>query len=411
MEQTSAQIPTINEKSIEEKKADLQKRKRSFDRKFIFVKIALFFLIAYPIGKAVYFRYFFTPPPDIPKPHVIDSGGKITPTVTQKSFTNKDLMLALSYPSNAEVSEITKTANNSIIKTAILYSADKKAGDAPLKEEDIKNGYYIRITRFISQRQNMNEIIKSKISGMQKRCNESSEFSTPTEAIVDTVKGRTFSITKCEGNWRISYIPRFYSYYEIQQYTVGDFGYIEKYTNEADDIVKTIKFYADEPPLFEEFETFLDKDYRYSIDHRHYNSVCCDVPEPPLGATKRIVLAEPSSIVDGENFDGFGVFRVSSGGKDFDVLLDEVKKTLRDEYVVIQGTEPVTKEEVIDIGGRKAVWLRGYSWRNNDLLYIDTTGDMYNVLILSVVNKSGAAFDEKLNEIFSRMKFNLEIED
>jgi hypothetical protein len=410
MEQTNVQPSRIDESSIEDKKADLLRRKKSFERKFIFVKIAVVLLVAYPIGRAVYYRYFYKPPPDVPVP-LIDKGPVVIPsTITQESFTNKDLMLALSYPSNAEISEISKTSNNSIIKMSVLYSEDKKTGDAPLKEEDIKNGYYIRVTRFISEKQNINEIIKSKLNGLKQRCEETtenSEYSPISETLVDTVGGKTFSVHKCEGNWKITYVPRFYSYYEIQQYTVGDFGFIEKYTNEADLIVNSIKFYADEPPLFEEFETFYDMGNRYTIDHRHYNSACCDVPVPPYDPQKKIVLADPSSIVDSENFDGFGVFILEGGNYSYDVLVDDYKKLLRDEYVVILGTEPVTSTEEIVVDGKRAIWLRGFSWKKNDLLIIDAKP---RIIVLSVVNKSGKSFDTKMDEIISRIKVDVKPE-
>jgi len=410
MEQSSVQIPPINEISMEEKKAALLKRKKRFESWFIFVKIFMVGLLFYPLGRYIYMTYIYSPPPTMPETTIIKPKPPSEPPITQKAFTNQELMLALFYPSNSEITSVEKNASGSIIKTTILYSGDKKTGDPDLTQQDIKNGYYIKITRFITQQANIESILTSKMEGLRQKCLESSNFTVAEKTTLDSVEGKRFSITNCEGNWRVTYIPRFYSYYEIEQFMRGDFGYIEKYSNETDDIVKTIKFYADEPPAYGEFETFYDKENKYSLDHRHYNSVCCAVPEPPTGSfQKRIVLADPSSIIDAQNFDGFGVFIIDSGN--FDELVGLHKRTLRDEYVVINGIEPTTQEKTLEIGGNQAVWLKGYSWKGNDLIYINQVKDNGFVMILSIENKSGVAFEKKLEEIFSRMKFNIKIEE
>ena len=50
--------------------------------------------------------------------------------------------------------------------------------------------------------------------------------------------------------------------------------------------------------------------------------------------------------------------------------------------------------------------FKGYSWRGNDLVYVDISNEDRNIfLIISVLNISGDSFTETFNTILRSFKF------
>ena len=53
--------------------------------------------------------------------------------------------------------------------------------------------------------------------------------------------------------------------------------------------------------------------------------------------------------------------------------------------------------------------LKGYSWRGNDLIYVDGSPNMNasRIVVLSVKNISGERFNNVVNRIMESFKFNV----
>jgi len=74
------------------------------------------------------------------------------------------------------------------------------------------------------------------------------------------------------------------------------------------------------------------------------------------------------------------------------------------------GEEPRSQAIIhTKVGDRGAIMLKGYSWRGNDLIYVDGSPNMNasRIVVLSVKNISGERFNNVVNRIMESFKFNV----
>jgi len=59
------------------------------------------------------------------------------------------------------------------------------------------------------------------------------------------------------------------------------------------------------------------------------------------------------------------------------------------------------------VGNRKGTMLKGYSWRGNDLIYVELFGEKLSdyALVISIKNISGDSFDNVVTEILKSFRF------
>lgn len=71
------------------------------------------------------------------------------------------------------------------------------------------------------------------------------------------------------------------------------------------------------------------------------------------------------------------------------------------------GEPPKPEVREMQIGGKNATMLRGYSWRRNDLIYINISeeGLANRILVISIKNLSGESFDNVVKIILESFKF------
>lgn len=392
--------------NIEQKEKEILKKKRKFKLMATLGIIFLVLLISTPLLINYYKRKFIQNKPIVQ--HVEDEDKKIKIedlTVTKKVQHNSDLLyISLEYLDKAKLTE-TSDQNNQIKKLEIIYAKQGElAGATP---ETLTEGYIFKASTFTTQLRTLEEITQVKVEAFKAGCPPTATFTKITPATVDGVEGQTFEVTNCGSDYKVTYVVKGALNYEFAQIFKGDVGYRQVYRAETEDILYSIKFYPDkkdEGPL----ETYKNTEYGFLFKHPKFKPDCCDITGPiSEDAKKIIVLGDPATFVDKNNFDGFGVFIDEDySGIDFNGYLDVQKKTMVDDYVIVKGEAPKLEQKLLKVGNKDGVMLKGYSWRGNDLIYVDMLSSNYKkLLVISIKNTSGKIFEKKMDEILKSFEY------
>jgi hypothetical protein len=409
----------IPDKSIEdeqkEKVKDLKKQKGIFYVFFsVFGAVIMLSLITI-ISYSVYINYFapriqvipIQPPEEPQTPQTLNPS--VEKTVQYKS---DNLKLSLEYAKEAKLVD-TWGATNQTKKLEIFFSKDAGVlqSSESISDSKISEGYIFRISTFTTNIRNLDDIAKVKKESVVTGCPESAEFSETFPVKINDVDSRFFEVKNCRGDFTITYTPKIGVFYAFEQIYKGDLGYKQKQKASTQEILDSMRFYPEPTGPEQPYDTYTNELNKFSFEHPKFDDKCCNLEGPPTntGAVKIVTLADKSTFVDINNFDGISVFsyRLSDEKKEtFDSFLEKQKKTLIDDYVVVRGTTPKLQEVSLKLGDKDAVLLRGYSWRDTDLIYchIGSTNDKV-VLILSVKNMTGDKFAEKVDRILSSFKF------
>ena len=313
------------------------------------------------------------------------------------------LKINLEYPEDAFIFEEDK---NGIKKLEIIYAlSTSEPGN--IAETELEKGYVFRVSAFKTETRDLDQISLVKNSSFVANCAETAEISKVETGVVSTSESRTFDVINCNGDYRLTYVSKFGYFYEFMQFFKGDFGYKQRYRAATEDILRSIKFYPEREtgPT----ETFSNEKYGFSFEYpSEYSAECCDITGAILDRSEKlIVLGNTESIIDQNTFDGFGIFiEKPSSVIGFDEYLELQRKTLIDDYVVVKGRAPEPEDVSVKVGEKDAVILKNYSWRGNDLIFVDiSTENSSKVLIISVLNTSGDDFTEIFNTILRSFKF------
>jgi len=400
---------------IKQKEVEIQKKKRRFKLILIISIITLLTLISIPIAINIYKRYFIKNEPIVQK--IEDEEKKINVediTVEKKVQHNSDtLYISLEYLDNAKLSESTD-ANNQIKKLVVTYEKqiDLTQGQTGVPTEitpdTLKEGYIFQVSTFTTSLRTLDEIVQVKKDAFIAKCPKTATLSDITDTTIDGVEGKTFEVTNCGTDYKVAYVVKGALNYEFAQIFKGDIGYKQVYKAETEDILNSVKFYpdkTDEGPL----ETFRSEENGFQFKHPKFSSECCDLTGPVSErSTKLVILGDPLTFVNKDNFDGIGIFIDKTYEQiDFNGYLDIQKRTLIDDYIVVKGEAPKLEEKILKIGNRDGVMLKGYSWRGNDLIYVDISRESISriILVISIKNLSGVSFEKKVNEIFKSFEY------
>jgi hypothetical protein len=128
---------------------------------------------------------------------------------------------------------------------------------------------------------------------------------------------------------------------------------------------------------------------------------CCTIEGPVGGSTDNFL-----NLGNTETKDTLSFYFVYSK-EDFGTYLETQKQTFIDDYIVVNKTSPSPVQKTINVGSKTAYLLEGYSYRKNDLIFLDVTKDERKItfLVISILNNSGEEFEEELNSILSSFVF------
>jgi hypothetical protein len=397
----------------QEKEKVVKKKKTLFTIVFVPITVVLGLFLLFG---GVFFIYknflapktqIITPSPEEPQSQP-NNEIQVEKTVKYKS---DNLKLSLEYPKEAKLID-TWESSNQTKKLEIFFSKDgvvtqKTEG---VKDSEISEGYIFRISTFTTSIRILDEIAKVKKESVKTNCPETAEFADTYSTQINGIDSRVFEVKNCNGDLTITYTPKFGVFYAFEQIYKGDLGYKQKQKASTQEILDSVRFYPEPTGPEVPYEVYTSDTYKFSFEHPKFDSSCCDLAGPPTttNAEKLIVLADKETFVSKTDFDGLAVYVYKfREGENYDGFLEKQKKTLIDDFIVVRGTEPKLQEVTIKTGDKDAVLLRGYSWRETDLIYTNWVGSYGRnyALIISVKRMTGDKFDEKVDRILSSFKF------
>jgi hypothetical protein len=395
---------------IKQKEIEIKKKKRRFKFFLVLLIVLIILAIATPLAISYYKKNFIKNKPNVQKIEVEDKKINVEDIKTEKKVQhNSDsLYISLEYLDKAKLIESVE-GNNQIRKLEISYEKQPSTEpDTNTTEDNLKEGYIFKASTFTTTQRELDEIVQVKKDSFTAKCPKTAIFTDTTPTTIDGIEGRTFEVTNCGSDYKLTYVVKGILNYEFAQIVKGDIGYKQVYKAETEDILNSIKFYPDktnEGPL----ETFRNEEFGFQFKHPKFNLECCDLTKPVSQDAERIaVLADTDNFVDKSNFDGIGIFvDTVYGDNNLSTYIETQKKTLVDDYIVVKGEAPKLEEKALKVGNRDAVMLKGYSWRGEDYVYLNISPEssQRTILIISIKNTSGREFEKKVDEILKSFEF------
>jgi len=394
---------------IEKKEMEIKKKKKRFKFILTVLIISILLLTLVPIVVNFYKRSYIKNKPIVQTIEEEDKKIKVEDIQVEKKIQHNsdNLSISLEYLDKAKLLESTE-GDGQIKKLEIIYEKQPSSDtSASVTEDNLKEGYIFKVSTFITTQRELDEIVQVKKDAFTIKCPQTATLSDINETTIDGIEGRTFEVTNCGSDYKLTYIVKGTLNYEFAQIVKGDIGYKQVYKAETEDILSSLKFYLDKTdrgPL----ETFISTPYGFQFEHPKFSLECCEISNPASkNAEKIVVLGDTSTFIDKNNFDGIGIFVDKSYDEDFNTYMEVQKKTLVDDYIVVKGEAPKLEEKSLKVGDKNGLMLKGYSWRGEDLIYVNISpGSSRNiVLVISIKNMSGVSFEKKVDEILKSFKY------
>jgi len=393
--------PKADSGLAEEKKAVIAKKEQVFKKVVFGAKILLIAILIGAVSASIYFyirsksksQYGETPPAPVVVP--------MEPTVTWKQYDSPIIKVKFKYSKEAKLFE--ETAFDK--RVVVSYSQKNDETTAPTIL-NLKEGYMFMVSPLDLKGRTLDEIATVKREAFHADCPKETQISASLPTLVYNIDSRSFEVRNCNSDFKVTYVPRFGIFYEILQAYKGDIGYIQQYKSDTEEVLKTLEFYPEEKPPESKYKTFTSERYSFVFEYpKDMEQDCCDIPKPPAGDSEKIVVL--GNKVDNEKFNGIAVYTVKRENKiSFLSFVDNQMQVLISDYKVARGTDPVIIEESIKVGPKKAIRLRGLSWKGNDLIYVDTENSIGEYfLVISLNNVSGESFENVLKPLLKSFKF------
>ncbi len=393
---------------IKAKEKEILKKRERFRFLMFVMTILIFLLILSPTAVRFYKENFVKTKPVVQD---VDDENKKPPIeiIDPESiveYSNNDLRISLEHLRKAvlveNIEEIEKTKK-------IEISYDKSGSGENITIENLTEGYIFRISTFSTYLRNIDEITQVKKDSLKIECPETATMTNTVGEDVDGIEGRTFEVINCGADYKLTYVVKNNLNYEFAQIFRGDLGYRQAYKAETENILRSIKFYPDVIPDPGPIETYNSEQYKLSFEYpRSLDSKCCNITGPiSTSSTILLTLGDSEASTDSSNFDVIGFFVENKVVDDFNTYLEKQKNLLTDDYVVTKGESPKPEIRTIKVGDRDGTMLRDYSWKENDLIYVDISkGDKtHTFLVISIRNVSGEVFEKVVDSVLESFVF------
>jgi len=394
--------------NIEEAKETIRKLKIRFHIVFYTFIISIFLSIfGNPIIKFYRENFIKTKPTIIEetetpvpedKPEVIDPESIV-------EYGNDGLKLSLDRLYRTSLFENTEETDKST-KIEIIY--DKNNPNKNLSVEELSEGYILRVSVFPTVLRKIDEIALVKKESFIASCPKAAILTETEVSYIDGVEGRSFEVKNCGSDFKVTYVVKNGLNYEFSQIFKGDLGFRQAYKAETENIIDSIKFYeeyVDPGPL----DTYQNDTLGFSFDFpRHLSKECCSATGPVSDkAYKIFTIGDSNTYIDENNFDAISFYVEERSKVGFYDYVEQQKTLLADDFVVTRGEPPKPEVRDIKVGDRDAKMLKGYSWRGNDLIYIDVSNEKrYDTfLVISTKNASGESFEIVITGILESFRF------
>ncbi|NMB69593.1 hypothetical protein GYA27_00095 [candidate division WWE3 bacterium] len=409
--------PTQPEESLEElgTKRDFQIRQK----KIFFRKVVAVLIILSIIGIGLFVSYIIlqrqrTTAPT--KPVVLEEVPEEPekPEDIWELHRDDNLKVFLKIPPEAKLYTYTNPS-----KVEIVY-ARNETDFSKINEQTLTDGYIFRVTPLSLGVRDISKITEIKRESFRIQCPESATISDAQDSLVDTIDAKFFTVSNCNVEYIVSYVPRFGIYYEIAQIFRGDIGVGQQHRAKTQELLAAFRFFPeDSPKPYDPNVTYYHDKYNFSIKYPdNMDTSCCDLEGPAKANNqtedkdtgKLLVAAYLPTYKDKNNFDGFGLFLQVLSRRDkipFQDYLTEQKQRLYEDYKVVTGNDPVGTEEDIQVGKFTGHVLRGYHWQGTDIIYVDLSAELKIQAYLAVVvkNISGEEFSQVMNKILESFEY------
>lgn len=393
---------------MEKKKKDIKRKKRRFIFfAFIFL-LSLLVIIFTPTAIDFYKKNFIKAKPIVqevseedrkPEIEVIDPESIV-------EYRNDVLKLSLEHLRKASLSE--NTGDNELTKKIEIFY-DKNNGDVDKNLENLTEGYIFRISVFSTTLRKLDEVTQVRKDSFTTSCPETAQITNTIGIDIDGIEGRTFEVNNCGADYKVSYLVKDDLNYEFAQIFKGDLGYRQAYKAETENIMRSIKFYPEEEVDLGPVETYNSEQYGLSFEYpRSLDTTCCNITGPiSVKSVILLTLGEPQAFVESTKLSVIGFFVDNNTVGDFNSYLEKQKNLLTDDYVVAIGESPKPEIRTIKVGDKEGTMLKGYSWKKNDLIYVDISKDEKGkpVLVISIKNVTGDGFEDIVKSILESFKF------
>ena len=420
-EVNSANEPTqqeeVHEESLEELGAKREyqiKQKRIFFNKIKAVAIVLAITgIGLLVSYIIYERQRTTAPV---RPVVIDDTPEEPkePASTWELHRDDNLKVFVKIPPEAKL--FTHTAPS---KLEVVYARNEE-DFSKINVETLTDGYIFRITPLSLGARDLDKIVEIKRESFRIQCPSTAVISLAQDSLVDSINSKFFTVSNCNVDYIVSYVPRFGIYYEIAQIFRGDVGVGQQHRAKTQELLTSFRFFPeDSPKPYDPNITYFHEGYNFSIKYPdNMDTGCCDLQGPAEANNqakgkdtgKLLVAAYLPTFKDKNNFDGFALFLQNVSSRQnttFGDYIAEQKQKLYEDYKVVTGNEPVGTEEDIQVGKLTGHVLHGYHWQGSDIIFVDLSDGQRSKVYLSIVikNVSGEEFTQVMNKILSTFEF------
>lgn len=269
--------------------------------------------------------------------------------------------------------------------------------------ENLHDGYMVTLTIHKDVlNQDIDQIAIEKRNRYFLSCDSSAVISNIEERTISNRTAKTFSVENCGVNYIQSFFLRGGDLFEFNQIYRGDLGIRQIYRTETDEIVELFNILNTiQPTPQNTWKEYNGKTITFKYPAL-LDSTCCTVKGVESNtATKRVVLADPKSLSgnNNEQFNGLAVYVDSLKPNTFEQYVENQRKLLVENYRVIIGKEPIVNEEIVTAGGQRAVWLKGYAWWGDIVLFETPKSDAVVIFVLVEVDKG--AFEPTFREILT----------
>lgn len=392
------QVPQVSEEEVRQKELEIERKHNRFKFFMSAAGVVLAGIIVISLGVVIFNTFIkerkpsFEVKPEEKKPEEPVQRDPVTKDVF---FQDDSIKMSFVYQDDAKIVEKSDNKTSDIKRIAIY----KYSGNAPeqiiddpqVAEQNLASGYVFKITRFLAPSRNIDQISQVKLEAVKTACPSTAIFSEIDELKVSDINSRQFEVKNCDGDYKITFVPRFYSYYEIVQLYKGDIGYKQAYKQATEEIMQSLVFFpedivADKP---EDPYVTLDKP-EYGFRFRYPRTMkldCCQLSQPiSTTATKVAMLKffQPSQGTEGFNVyvDSFNV----SEKETYEGYVQSQKNKFSDEYLVAKGAKPNVKESEVTVGSKTGTMFEGISWKGHTLIFVKLSDARVMMISHNIVN-------------------------
>lgn len=327
---------------------------------------------------------------------------------------NKQYEFEFEYPNEAKYFENNPySLDPSTYK--VVFSKENPNTDT-LDETNIVDGYMFRlVVDKAPLTKDLTKLAEDKQLVFKAKCQESVEISKPESTKITGFDAIQFSITNCYGGDYVqTFVNREDFVFDVTRFVVGDLGFKQRYQATVNNIYNDFKFTNTiEPSPVTTWVEYVAKSKIVAFKHPSYDANCCDISgpiklNPQKEPTKLVVLADPNTVDEnnkGKPFNGFGIYLENVGSTGFNEYLEQQKQALKENYRIIIGRNPNSRETKVLIDGREAILLENYAWWADVIVIPPAEKELETILIFKT-EIAESAFDETFREILNTMIIN-----